>query len=327
MKFSIGDVVLLKHTGAEGRVIRIINNEMLEVEVGGTHFPVFIDEMEHPYLKWFMEKRQVPGRKTLPLQETEADPSVTHVSPGFYLSFLPVFRFDEMEDIVDKLKVYLLNQTHYEVAIQYECHTRSGILFTHKALLHPFSHFYLHDIPFELMNEQPRFSYILEQQLSSEKRQIRDSLRIRPRKLFEYISILQKENKPMFSVLLAKDFPDQKPHIPILPVRKPDKPVVPKPVHKRTPIMEIDLHAEALNISTKSMDNYEILHRQLNKLESALNTAIQLRQESMVVIHGVGKGKLKEEVHALLRSYSGVDFFLHQWSPKYGYGATQIFFR
>ena len=56
MKFSIGDKIVLKRTDEEGIVVGFIGKDMLEVEVNGTHFPVYMDEVDHPYLKWFTEK-------------------------------------------------------------------------------------------------------------------------------------------------------------------------------------------------------------------------------------------------------------------------------
>ena len=56
MKFSIGDNIVLKRTGEEGFVTAYIDKQMIEVEVGGTLFPVYIDDIDHPYLKWFTEK-------------------------------------------------------------------------------------------------------------------------------------------------------------------------------------------------------------------------------------------------------------------------------
>jgi hypothetical protein len=327
MKFSVGDKVVLKHTGAEGRVVGMISPEMMEIEIGGTHFPVFIDEMEHPYLNWFMEKTKPPLGEAAAALPPESSLPKTEVSPGFHLSFLPVFRFDESDDVVDKLRVYFLNQTQQEITLQYECHSRSGILCSHATLVAPFVHFYLQDIPFEQMNEQPRFSYILEQTGGPGRKRIQGSLRIKPKKLFEYLNEVQQENKAFFSILLTANFPETNPG----PSRdttvlKPERPVA-KTGNKKKPIAEIDLHAEALQINTRGLGNYEILLQQLGHLESALDDALRLHQQSMVVIHGVGKGKLREEVHALLRSYPGVDFFLHDWSPRYGYGATQVFFR
>lgn len=59
MKFSIGDIVLLKRTGEEGHVSAYINDKMVEIEVQGLVFPVHLDDIDHPYLKWFTEKKKV----------------------------------------------------------------------------------------------------------------------------------------------------------------------------------------------------------------------------------------------------------------------------
>lgn len=336
MKYSIGDIILLKRTGEEGRVVSYVNNEMIEVEVGGTHFPVFMDEVDHPYLKWFTEKKKkaAPVVRLAEQIPVESRQSIgAHLASGFHLSFLPVFRFDEFEDVVDKLKAYFINQTPHRLLLQYECFNHTGSLFRHKTELQPFSHFYLHDIPFDEMHEQPRFSWVVQQTgAGSRMACISDTLRIKPKKLFEYISSIQRENQPMFHIRLATEFP---------PVAAPEEmPVDEKTlkesiaalvreqkVKKEKPVDEIDLHIEKLVHSVAGLSNYDMLSIQLDAFEDALYKAIQAHQQSLVVIHGVGKGKLKEEIHSLLKSVAEVDFFQHEWSPRYGYGATQIFFR
>ena len=47
---------------------------------------------------------------------------------------------------------------------------------------------------------------------------------------------------------------------------------------------------------------------------------------SMIFIHGVGKGKLKAEIHELLKMKKGVNRFINQYSDFYGFGATEVFF-
>jgi dsDNA-specific endonuclease/ATPase MutS2 len=44
------------------------------------------------------------------------------------------------------------------------------------------------------------------------------------------------------------------------------------------------------------------------------------------VIHGVGKGKLREEIHEILKLKKEVKYFINQYDPRFGYGATEIFF-
>ncbi len=339
MKFSIGDIVLLKRTGEEGRVVDFVNKEMIEVEVGGTHFPVFLDEVDHPYLKWFTDKKKskpaAPALRHIDDVPVERKPSgIGHgVASGFHLSFLPVFRFDEFEDVVDKLKMYFINQTAYHLTLQYECLNHSGSLFSHKAELQPFSHFYLHDIPFMEMHEQPRFSYIIEQKgIQKHPGSLSNTLRIKPKRLFEYISHSQRENNPMFHIRLAEDFPFDAERFPLeepAALKESISSLVSalKTEHKARPRYEIDLHIEELVQHTKGLSNFEMLTIQLEAFEDALDEAIRNHQQSLVVIHGVGKGKLKEEIHTILRSISEVEFFQHDWSPRYGYGATEIFFR
>lgn len=338
MKFSIGDIILMKRTGEEGRVVGIVNKEMIEVEVAGTHFPVFLDEVEHPYLKWFTEQRKVKQTVTRHIDnipvEQKAKGLGHGVASGFHLSFLPVFKFDDFDDVVDKLKTYFINQTPYHIALQYEFATHSGTIFSHKTTLQPFSHFYLHDIPFEEMHLQPRFSWMLEQtNVLVPVQPLKDTLRIKSKKLFGFISKIQQENAPMFHVKLADDFPDTAVIAEATESEKASKEKIGNLVDNlitnktQRPKQEIDLHIENLVDSTQGLSNYEMLSLQLSAFEDALDEAIRHQQLSLIVIHGVGKGKLKDEIHSILQSVPEVDFFQHDWSPKYGYGATEIFFR
>lgn len=333
MKFSIGDIVLLKQTGAEGVVTGFINEELVEVAVDGTHFPVYVDELDHPYLKWFTEqkKKTVADKHELPPPEKRG--RHIQVSSGFHLSFFPVYRFDDFEDVVDKFKTYFINQTAHTLELQYECAHPSGDLFRHKTVLQPFSHFYLHDIPFADMQDQPRFSWIVEQTGDKDKATcLSDTLRIKRKKLFTYITQTLQQNEPMFSIELAKDFPRpdfEKERTRPLPEQRQVSALIQSIQREKRPkpIPEIDLHMEQLVRTIEGLSNFDMMTIQLEAFEQALDTAIAARQSSMIVIHGVGKGKLKDEIHQILRASYQVDYFQNEWSPRYGYGATQIFFR
>ena len=43
----------------------------------------------------------------------------------------------------------------------------------------------------------------------------------------------------------------------------------------------------------------------------------------IVFIHGVGKGRLREEIHAVLKTYKGITFRAASYE-KYGWGATEV---
>ena len=70
----------------------------------------------------------------------------------------------------------------------------------------------------------------------------------------------------------------------------------------------------------------QILYFQLQEFEKWFELAKLNQLPSMIIIHGVGKGKLKQEIHDLLKVKSNVKSFINQYSDFYGYGATEVFF-
>ncbi|HEX6191742.1 MAG TPA: Smr/MutS family protein, partial [Chitinophagaceae bacterium] len=61
--------------------------------------------------------------------------------------------------------------------------------------------------------------------------------------------------------------------------------------------------------------------------EKYLDLAMAHHLPSMIVIHGVGTGKLRDEVHEILKYRRGVKTFVNQYDPRFGYGATEVFFQ
>jgi hypothetical protein len=88
----------------------------------------------------------------------------------------------------------------------------------------------------------------------------------------------------------------------------------------------IDLHIEKLMDRHSHLTNAEIIHFQLEAFEKWFELAQLNHLPSMIIIHGVGSGKLKNEVHDLLKVKKGVKSFINQYSDFYGYGATEVFF-
>lgn len=331
MKFSIGDIVSLKNTGEEGRVVAIISHEMVEVEAGGTTFPVFTDEVEHPYLNWFLNNKQ-RNEKRPSLSPDNVPPfeQSPKTASGFHLSFMPEYKLGVFDEMIDKLRIYFINETAYTIALKYKCTTRSGLLFSHHTSINAFCHCYLHDVPFEYMHEQPLFTWeIVQQQDKRKVSLLSDAVKLKPKKLFDHIVALQRDNLPMFNILLKEDFPfvQNEKLIPEHYNIERSGPASPNNTTTCKPVDSIDLHIDKLVRDTSALTNYEMLQLQIDAFEQALDNAIQCRQHSLTVIHGVGKGRLKDEIHRILRSVAAVSHFQHGWSPRYGLGATDIFFK
>jgi dsDNA-specific endonuclease/ATPase MutS2 len=60
--------------------------------------------------------------------------------------------------------------------------------------------------------------------------------------------------------------------------------------------------------------------------ENFYEQALVHQLEQIIVIHGIGTGRLKDEIHAFLRSKREVKSFVNRLHPLYGFGATEIWF-
>jgi len=89
-------------------------------------------------------------------------------------------------------------------------------------------------------------------------------------------------------------------------------------------IAEVDLHIHELTDNDKDLSNHEMLNIQLAYFAKCLDAAIVHKFKKVTFIHGVGQGRLKEEIHKIItESYAGVKI---QDAPfkKYGQGATEV---
>jgi len=84
----------------------------------------------------------------------------------------------------------------------------------------------------------------------------------------------------------------------------------------------VDLHIESLLEFPEGYSNGELLRIQLNHFRSELDKAMVSKMQSIVFIHGVGNGKLKDAIHSELKElhlkYRPADF------SKFGIGATEV---
>lgn len=88
----------------------------------------------------------------------------------------------------------------------------------------------------------------------------------------------------------------------------------------------IDLHIEYLLDSHGHMSNHQIVLYQLDVCKRELDKHIERGTTQLVIVHGVGKGKLKEEVRYLLNSYPDIEYMDEHYSDK-GIGATKVFIK
>jgi len=86
---------------------------------------------------------------------------------------------------------------------------------------------------------------------------------------------------------------------------------------------EFDLHIEDLTDNWRGMSNFEILTIQMSYFRNRLQEAFSNNEKFLVVIHGVGKGVLRKEIHNYLSQYPNLQF-CDADAKLYGMGATEI---
>lgn len=336
MKFQIGDTVLILHSNEEGEVVDIINDKMVMLNVGGVQFPAYNDQIDFPYFKRFSEKKMFPSKKDKTFIDDikkERGTNETKIVDGMWLTFLPVIDTDEFgDDVVDELKVHLVNRTETEYNFDYKLAFFGKPEFEHKGIILPFENFYLHDVPFEDLNDNPffEFEFSLAKPEKNKAEICTASLKLKPKQLFLKIEEIRTKNEASFSYRLFEFYPDKvagdKFHTGSFPSRYNLIDASKARQFLEPPRSVVDLHIEKITDSWHHLSNLQIVAIQLKTFEKYYDLAIAHLQPSLVVIHGVGSGRLRDEVHELLRSRREVKSFVNQYDPRFGYGATEIFF-
>jgi hypothetical protein len=200
--------------------------------------------------------------------------------------------------------------------------------------VHAFEDFYIHDVPFENLNDSPSFGFEfgLMKPDKNKAEYYEASLKLKPKQLFQRIEQLRQKGEATFSYKLFDEYPGR-PYEAVHdldPLTKSGCRVYDASrgrQHLEPARSVVDLHIEKLSDNWEKLSNFEILTLQLKTFEKYLDLAIAHHQPSLIVIHGVGTGKLRDELHEILKMRREVKSFVNQFHPAYGYGATEIFFK
>jgi hypothetical protein len=95
----------------------------------------------------------------------------------------------------------------------------------------------------------------------------------------------------------------------------------------QNPGKEIDLHIEKLRDDFHFLSNSEILNIQTSHFKKCLDAAIVHKLQSIIFIHGTGNGTLRTELHKFISKHPQVKTYMDARKEKFGYGATEVFFK
>lgn len=336
MKFQIGDTVTVLHSNEEGEVVDIINDKMVMVDVRGVKFPAYIDQLDFPYFKRFSEKKLFPAskqKKFIDELPKERKTGNARIPDGVWLSFLPVSGTDEFGDeIVESLKIHLINNSTMGYHFLYHLSYLRGEGFELNNEVFSFKDFYLHDIPFENLNDNPvfEFEFSLIQPDKRKADYFEAKARLKAKQVFEKIEEVKKKGEASFSYKLFDAYPDKTEEVKMdIPNKSSSHYKIYEASKARQNLPSarsvVDLHIEKLTDEWSRMSNFEKLTLQLKEFEKYYELAVAHHLSSIIFIHGLGTGKLRDELHELLRLKNEVKTFVNQYHPSYGYGATEVY--
>ncbi len=328
MKLRIGDKVRFLNEVGEGVITRFKDKDTVFVEVQ--------DGFEIPYLT----KHLVPIHTELilnPEVENMELESETVLSDCVYFIIEPDH---ELPMLVSDFKFYLFNSSSYHICFTYSVKDEAHFQTLKHGEIGPYQKIFLKQVKKNFFVE---YAYHKIECLffknAHYKSQIplAEILFINDRIISQSSLIKHNEFKfPVHAYILKDDFLDTKIVSQTLQpeditrlksikeFKQPQKNSVAKQKLKDL-TKEIDLHIEELIDSYKPLTNGQILNIQLERFEKEMNVCITKGFKKLIVIHGVGNGKLKTEITALLKSYNGVTYFDASYKD-YGFGATEIRF-
>jgi hypothetical protein len=352
MLFSVGTKVRFLHSKDEGVVTSLLDGGMVNVLLNGSNFeiPAFADDLVRAE-----DYSQAPSSSPaklikIPPRPKDSPPALPAIESqytilkgqGIQLAFDPVLRPDGQ---AEKYHIFLLNDTRNEALFTFELHLGERRVFSRNGKLGPMTTLELGELLFDQLNESPNVELscwrITTQGTGSRQHK---SLRIKPKVFFKNVRTAPLLNRQVHLFRLFEQLDDQpKTSTPASEDLKDYTKRLAQPafksnysdVHARLPhevvelaefIPEIDLHIEKLVANPQKLSKADILRIQLQHFDAYLDKAIRLGVDRVFIIHGLGKGRLRDAIASRLVQMEAVRSFRNEYHPRYGYGATEVVF-
>ncbi len=339
MKYQVGDKVRFLNSKEKGTITKIIDFNKVVVDMdGGFEIPVLLNELVQDSFPIKSEKQEQPKIQTDKLENLETVNKEIHVVATKKDKLFVCFEALDSQNVTAcDLIVSLANTTDYHLLFAYFSANEGDFTWKRNVEASADSCIELFRLKREKINEcrELRFQIIFFKKEKFEMQSpLQVALKVKQDKLFieknfdsnEFVAgkavVVELHClRPPLTISedeLRKHFENSKIHV------KDNYPVQKiKLQHTRIEEREIDLHIEELVDNISGMSNAQIVQIQLNYFMKNLDEAIALRLKKLIVIHGIGTGRLKAEVYKALQNYPKLKY-QDASLAKYGFGATEI---
>ena len=352
MLFAEGTRVKLKNTGDDGEIVELLDDGIAMVYI-------YADDMEIPIpLENLVraEDRKAELKNTKPVKASIV-PGKQHKEPsppdlpdvvtqysilksrGIQLAFDPI---PYKDGTIEKFDIYLINDTRYNVIYSLELSLLDVVKIRSNGVSSSITAVSVGSLGFDQLNESPVIKISCNQVTTQGTGpQLKKELKIKAKQFFSKQITAPILNRLVHLYRIFENLntaPKKKQGDDLQSyTRKNIKPSQAQKINYKTFQTldlneianfsgEIDLHIENLVSNTKKLNNAMILKTQLEHCEAFIDKAIRLGVSNVFIIHGLGEGTLKNKIAELLRSNPNVKRFKNEYHPKYGNGATEVFF-
>ena len=351
MNFKIGNKVSFLNEKGQGTVSKIINKTTVGITIeDGFEIPFTISELvlisngatSEPSVENIVHaivssEIKSPSHK-LPI-ETGSAGLKDQEQEGIYVAFSP----EKINDISHSdINVWLINNTSYQLMYTYSLFQNGNFLTLETGTSKAYESFLIETIDRKELNDFSTFkieALFFDKVEHEHRAPISEIVKLKPIKLYKENAFTKnsfiaekamimnvvtindhyESNSFQSKIDLSKILFQKKAHSDSQ--KKSKQHAFKNPAYE----MEVNLHIEELLDNYKGMSNAEIIQVQLKHFQQVLDTSINEHYRKLVIIHGVGNGRLKKEVLNILASYKNLQVHDASYS-KYGFGATEILF-
>lgn len=327
MKLRIGDKVRFLNEVGEGIVSRIKDKQTVFVEMlDGFEIPFLINQLVPIHTELILDKDA---------ENIELNPDA-HLTDAIYFVIEPDHEF---ASLINDYKIYLFNASSFNLLFSYSIKDEEYFQTLKHGEIGPYQKVLLRQVKMQFFKEY--FYHKIECLLYKNtffkaQTPVAEVLHITPQGLQKAKTIKHDEFKfPVYGFILKDEFTSVtkvEPELSLIDIEKlksvkefRSKEKVSKSSREYLKSLEkeVDLHIEELVENVSGLSNFEMLNIQLERFEKELDAALEKNMKKIIFIHGVGNGRLKQEIISVLKATRGISFQDASYK-EYGFGATQV---
>lgn len=319
---NIGDKVRFLHSKEAGIITRILDNNIIEVEIeDGFRLPVLKRELAVVSSVEAQAFRNQPA--TPPTSKaTETRATGIKAEKGIFMAFVPL---NDREVVL-----YLVNNTDWDLPYTFTMPTERHQRGLSGGMLKAKSSIKVQEMLTKDFEDWGTFVFnclYYTFGFAPERPPLNKRIKFRANTFFK-----NKRKAPLLEKdaylfqLDGEEKAEQPLNLEVLKEKMFEKnePALSSPIKVERPAAVIDLHIEKLTRDFMALSNAQMIDIQIKAFENQLEKAIASGMDEITFIHGVGNGVLRTELHRRMSKHKNVQFFEDAQKEKFGYGATKV---